>query len=84
MRDAIGNTIHDGDLVTVNVSLIQNAIFQVLKLQEPGNDLPSVLILGLTIPVPAKLEEIMEIKCLRNPDSEKLIEQVTMFPKRTM
>ena len=83
MRDALGNTIHDGDLVTWNIGAeqLRNMVFQVLKAQDgmidtPQGKTPGVLILAITLPISKPTEELMDFKCLRNPESENLIETV--------
>jgi hypothetical protein len=83
MRDALGNTIRDGDLLVWNISAeqLRNMVFQVLKVQDgaidtPQGKTPGVLILAITLPVPKPSEELMDFKCLRNPESESLIETV--------
>ena len=84
MRDAIGNSIHDGDLLVLSVEFLRQAVFQVLKSQEPTQDHPGIMVIGLTIPVPTGTKEIMDAKCLRNPESESLIQSATMLPPRHM
>ena len=86
MRDAIGNSIHDGDLLVLSVEFLRQAVFQVLKSQEPTQDHPGIMVIGLTIPIPAGTKELADAKCVRNPESERLIEQVSSLPPmpRTM
>jgi hypothetical protein len=92
MRDALGNSIRDGDLISWNITaeLLRNMVFQVIKVQDggvvtpDGGKTPGLLILGITLPIPEPHKELMDLRCLRNPESEDMMNKIAGMPLRKM
>jgi hypothetical protein len=90
MKDGLGNTIHGGDLVSWNISaeLLRRMVFQVIKADDggistaDGGKTPGLLIIAVTIPIPKPHQELMDFRCLRNPESEALISQLPLPPSQ--
>ena len=78
MTDAIGNTIREGDLLSVSPDLLKHFTFTVIKVQEGGIDTPhgktpGVLAIAVTMPIENPKAPLMDFRCLRNPQSEALV-----------
>jgi hypothetical protein len=83
MKDALGNTIRDGDLLAWNITedLRNSLVFQVIKVQDgglstPRGDTPGLLILGISLPIAKPKENLTDFKCLRNPESEARLDAI--------
>jgi len=86
VKDALGNTIRDGDLIAwlVKEEFLRGMVFQVIKAHDPTDPTSQiapqaqqgqgVLVIAVTIPIPHPEEELMDIRCLRNPQSEHFAE----------
>lgn len=90
MRDAIGNKINDKDPIkwVISQALAERLVFQVMRtsdggLSTPQGDTPPFIVLTITVPVNVEPgsrpgEPILrDFYCLRNPESETLIDALT-------
>jgi hypothetical protein len=85
MKDALGNTIRDGDLILWDVTpeTLARTVFRVLKVQDQGtvtiegDTAPGILVIGIPFPITAKpTDNLVAFKCLRNPESETTLNEL--------
>jgi hypothetical protein len=86
MRDAIGNKISEGDLVKwlVPPATLDRMIFQVVRASDggivtPEGITPPMIQLSITLPIESMGAEpvLGEFLCVRNPQSEKLLDALS-------
>jgi hypothetical protein len=89
MKDTLGNTIRDGDLVLWDATpeVLARTVFQVLKVQDQGtvtvggDTMPGILVIGISFPITAKpTDNLTAFKCLRNPESETTLNELMAKP----
>lgn len=89
MRDALGNKINDKDLVKwrIPADVADHLVFQVMRVSDgglstPQGETPPFIMLTVTVPInlgPGSHGEpnLQDFYCLRNPESEKVIDILT-------
>jgi hypothetical protein len=89
MRDALGNKINDKDLIRwrIPAEILDHLVFQVIRtsdggLSTPQGDTPPFVVLTVTVPINmepgsrAGEPHLKDFYCLRNPESEKVIDNL--------